>query len=472
MSFNSVTFFVFLAVVLTLHRALPWRAGRVMMVLASYVFYGFAEPVYCLLLLTSTLVDFVVAQLIHRTDRSRPRKALLALSLLTNLGLLGFFKYGDFAVDNLNAILGLFGAGSFDQFGWLLPIGISFYTFQTLSYTFDVYYGKIEPTRDFVGFALYVAFFPQLMAGPIERASALLPQLARKQPFEARGFELGFQRVLWGLVKKVVFADRLAVFVDAVYQRPETADGLALLLASGCFALQIYLDFSGYTDIAIGVARMMGIRLRENFNWPMLARNPVDFWSRWHISLSSWFRDYVFTALVGRKGRPRLPRKLANLVIVLALMGLWHGAGWNFLMLGVVAGLAVAGYEAVYLVLGRPRHKPLFGDRPWSTPLAVVLTSVHALVLAVIFRSPTVSHALDVFTGILTNPWAWEPHYYLYGAMLLGVWTACVVRGIYMTHRPQLSLPAPVRAAFWCAMVLAILYGAVDTTQQYIYFQF
>jgi D-alanyl-lipoteichoic acid acyltransferase DltB (MBOAT superfamily) len=353
-----------------------------------------------------------------------------------------------------------------------VPVGISFYTFQTMSYTLDVYHQKVRPERDFVAFALYVAYFPQLMAGPIERAGSLLPQLREKRPLAREDLEAGFQRILWGLVKKVVFADRLGVFVDAAYGQPEATDGLGLLLATCCFALQIYLDFSGYTDIAIGVARMMGIRLRENFDRPMLARNPVDFWSRWHISLTTWFRDYLFTALVGRRRRPGAPRRLLNLLVVLVLMGLWHGAGWHFLMMGLFAGAAIAVYEGVYLVTGRPRNRPLFGARPWSVPLAIALTSIHALVLALLFRSPTIGQAFEMARRISVEPWEWQPHYALFGGIAAFVWLTCVVRGVLLPDRRRLVLPAPLRAALWCGLVLLIVHGAVDTTQQYIYFQF
>jgi len=473
MTFNSVVFACFLVVVLGLHRALPWRAGRVLLVVASYVFYGFLNPWYCLLLLASTLVDFLVAPAIARSEDDRRRKLLLAASVVVNLGLLAFFKYGDFALDNLNALLDWFGAGRVPLLELAVPVGISFYTFQTMSYTLDVYHGKVRPERDFVSFALYVAYFPQLMAGPIERAGSLLPQLSEKQPLAREDLELGFQRVLWGLVKKVVFADRLAVFVDAVYGKPEAADGLGLLLATCCFAMQIYLDFSGYTDIALGVARMMGIRLRENFDRPMLARNPVDFWSRWHISLTTWFRDYVFTALVGRKRRrPGPPRRLANLLVVLVLMGLWHGAGWHYLLMGLFAGCAIAAYEGIYLITGRPRSRPLFGAHPWSVPLAVALTSIHSLALALLFRAPTVEQALETARGIFVTPWVWQPHYTLFAALAGFVWLVCLARGLLPRDRLPLRLPAPLRAAFWCGLLLLIVHGAVDTTQQYIYFQF
>ncbi len=473
MSFDSYTYILFLAVVLLLHRALPWRAGRVILLVASYVFYGAGNPWHCLLLLTSTVVDFNIARRIEATDDGRYRKGLLVVSLLVNLGLLASFKYGGFAMQSVNAGLACLEIPALPVPGWTLPLGISFYTFQTLSYTVDVYYGKEKATRDFVGFSLYVAFFPQLVAGPIERFSRLMPQLLTKQTVNHGDLEAGFQRILWGLAKKMVIADRLGLFVDRVYDAPADASAPALLVATACFALQIYMDFSGYCDIAIGTARMMGITLTENFRWPMLARNPIEFWSRWHITLGTWFRDYLLTALIVGRRRPPAPRRLLNLAIVMILMGLWHGPGWNFVLFGLFAGIAISLYEGIYVFSGRSRARPLFGASPLSVIAAVALTNLHIVGLALLFRSPSVAHARAVVSGMLSGPWSIDPVVSIYAAAVIVIWAGCIARGVFHhNERREIKMPAPLRAGLWMVLIVLLLYCSPDTDQQFIYFQF
>jgi len=267
-------------------------------------------------------------------------------------------------------------------------------------------------------------------------------------------------------------ADRLGVFVDQVYAAPGDASSPALLAATACCALQVYMDFSGYCDIAIGAARMLGVSLTENFRWPMLARNPVDFWARWHITLGTWFRDYLFTALVGRR-RPGAPRRLLNLVIVLTLMGLWHGPAWHFVLLGLAAGLAVAAYEGVYLVTGRSRAKPLFGRGRLSAALAVSLMNLFTLALMVLFRAQSLGDVRAAAAGLFCGSWSFDPVVAVYGGAAVSLWGICVATGLLSGEtRKERPLPAPLRAAVWFALLLALLYGAVDTHQQFIYFQF
>ncbi len=471
MSFNTITFAIFFAVVLVLHRLLPFRPRRVMLVVASYVFYGFGNPWYCLLLLTSTLVDFFAAQRIAAAVETGHGKRWLALSIAVNLGLLVFFKYADFGIENWNLLADTLGWGNAEQFHWMAPLGISFYTFQTMSYSIDVYQEKVKPTRDLLGFSLYVAFFPQLLAGPIERAGSLLPQLQRELDITRADREIGFQRALWGLFKKVVIADRLGLFVDQIFVDPGQAGSPALILATAAFGLQIYMDFSGYTDIAIGLARMIGIRLRENFNWPTLARNPVDFWNRWHISLSHWFRDYLFTAIMGRR-RPGPLRKLLNLVTVLSLMGLWHGATWMFVLLGLFAGMGIAFYEGSFIVTRRPRNRPWFGRSRWSDPAAVVLNSLYLGGLILLFRCTSMDHLGQVLGGIVGGKMSFGPQLYLLAGMIALIGLGVIATRLKLRGREDVSMPAPVRAVLWCLLTLGILYGAVDTTEQFIYFQF
>ena len=472
MFFNSLTFLAFLMLVLLLRAALPWRYGRWVLVAASYFFYGAANPYYCLLLFTSTAVDFVVARLIERASEQKHRKRLLLVSIVVNLGLLGFFKYADFALTNVNFLLTRFGLDPMPLLGLLLPVGISFYTFQTLSYTIDVYRGQMKATRDFGAFALYVAYFPQLVAGPIERAKHLLPQLSEKQKVSRADMELGFQRVLWGLLKKVVFADRLGLMVNAVYANPGEASSPVLVVATLCFTFQIYLDFSGYCDIALGVSRMMGVKLSENFKWPYLARDPSEFWSRWHVTLTNWFTDYVFMPLVGAN-RLKLSRVVPATVLTMVLIGLWHGAAWHFVVFGLLNGVSLAGYQAARALLPRKKRGPLLGRRWWSRPVSIAMMVPPVGLAMIFFRAPDVRTGVRIIGGILARSWEWPAVYNLHLVLVLILFAAHVIRGVLLPDRARtVKMPAPVRGLFWFVLVLVIIYGAVDTSQKFIYFQF
>lgn len=471
MNFDNVAFFVFLAAVLALYHALPWKAGRWLLPVASYVFYGTANPWYCILLFTSTMIDFHVARRIHVAADRGARKRLLLISIVMNIGLLGVFKYGNFGIANMNAMLAYMGLPEMALLNLVLPVGISFYTFQTLSYTIDVYREKTRPTSDFLAFALYVSYFPQLVAGPIERAGHLLPQLMKKQPVGLVDFELGVQRILWGLVKKVVFADRLALMVGDVYAAPGQAGSPVLIAATMGFMIQLYLDFSAYTDIAIGIARLMGVRLSENFNWPLVGRNPSDFWARWHMTLTRWFGDYVHASLGGTT-RKRPYRNFFNVMITITLMGLWHGASWNFLVFGVLLGLVVGGYHSLRLFLPRKGRGPLLGSRWWSNPLAVLLNMTCLHTILVFFRASSLPVSMEILGGIFTHPWAWQQQYNLHLALITMVWGIHIFRALFMSHRREVPMRALPRALFMAVMLLLILYGAVDSREQFIYFQF
>ncbi|MBN2309970.1 MAG: MBOAT family protein [Candidatus Hydrogenedentes bacterium] len=340
MLFNSLEFVVFFPIVAALYFAFPYRFRWMLLLAASYYFYMCWEPRYLILILVSTLIDYGAGFMMGRTQEKSRRVKYLLLSLAGNLGLLFFFKYFNFLNDSLRALFGYFGAEySVPQSDFLLPVGISFYTFQTLSYTIEVYRGNKEPEKHLGIFALYVAFFPQLVAGPIERAQNLLPQFFKRYDFDYDRVANGLKLVLWGMFKKVVIADRLAHIVDAVYGAPGQHEGAAIVLATVCFAYQIYCDFSGYSDIAIGCAEVMGFRLMKNFDRPYFARSVPEFWRRWHISLSTWFRDYVYISLGGN--RCSAPRWLFNLFIVFLVSGLWHGANWTFVVWGALHGAFV-----------------------------------------------------------------------------------------------------------------------------------
>lgn len=389
MQFNQVEFLIFLVVILLSVWCCQSRRSRNGLLLAaSYYFYAYWDYRFCGLLVLSTAVDFFVAKQIHRATMIESKKRWLFVSLGVNLGVLGFFKYFNFFIESASLL--------FESVGWnagtlniILPVGISFYTFQTLSYTIDVYRGKIQPTDSLLDFSLYVAFFPQLVAGPIVRASELLPQLAVVPHWSTRRCYGGAQMVLRGLVKKVLLADRLGEFVDVVFSGPDLYGGVTVWLAVIGYAGQIYYDFSGYTDIAIGVAKMLGYRFPRNFRHPYLASSIADFWHRWHITLSRWLRDYLYIPLGGsRRGQLRTS---ANLILTMVLGGLWHGAAWTFALWGLWHGLALTLERWI-------RQRYQIRKVAW---LGHVLTLIVVGFGWTLFRSPTLSTCADVIRQLM-----------------------------------------------------------------------
>lgn len=338
MTFISIQYVIFFIIVLALYFSLPFRFRWILLLIASYIFYGAWNAGYLLLLILTTTVDFFVAQTIYRTDKShsRRRKLLLSISLAVNFGVLFIFKYFNFFNESLAAVLPAYEAVALDV---LLPVGISFYVFQSVAYIIDVYRGDMKPEENPGIFAAFVAFFPQLVAGPIERAPNLLSQFHKHFNFNYDRAVSGLRLILWGVFKKVVIADRAAVYVNMVYNDVHTYNGLPLIAATIFFAFQIYCDFSGYSDIAIGSARIMGFSLMDNFRQPYLSQSIREFWRRWHISLSTWFRDYLYIPLGG--SRVSLSRNLLNLMIVFTVSGLWHGAKWTFVIWGALHGLVI-----------------------------------------------------------------------------------------------------------------------------------
>jgi len=382
MLFASWQFGVFFAVVVSIYFSMPPRWRWALLLGASYFFYMCSVPAYALLLLGSTVIDYVAALRMAAAGSHRHKKMWLAVSLLANLGLLFSFKYYNFFAASIES-LGLWtGLGlHFPLSGLILPVGISFYTFQTLSYSIDVYRGTLQPERHFGRYALYVSFFPQLVAGPIERAASLLPQFRRHHDFDAERVASGLRQMTWGLFKKVVIADNLAVLANTAYNDPQGLAGVHLAIATVFFAFQIYCDFSGYSDIAIGAARVLGFGLMTNFNQPYTARSVSEFWSRWHISLSTWFRDYVYIPLGG--SRVSVQRWQINLIIVFLVSGLWHGAKWTFVIWGAL--------HACYMVASP-------ATKPWRAQLA------RALRLDRVPRLQSVLQRLAVF-GLVCMAW-------------------------------------------------------------------
>ncbi len=475
MLFATYTFAVFLAVVWLLHAALPLRGRQILLLAASYLFYCWDTPVYGILIFASTFLDYLVGLGLARTENPRGRKALLGCSLVGNLGMLGFFKYGDFLGANLVGLGHLLGfEGHWAPMGFILPVGISFYTFQTLSYSIDVYKRQLPAERDLWTFALYVCYFPQLVAGPIERAPHLLPQLRERHPVLLDNLVAGAKRILTGLFLKLVVADRLGILVDSVFAAPGTHSAAATWLALVAFGGQIYFDFASYASIAIGTSRMFGIRLRENFHRPLVSASIADFWNRWHMTLTRWFHDYVFLPLGGfRKGGRRA---ILNATAVLVLCGLWHGARWNFVFWGVYHAVLLTGYYLWKFYRKRRGRRAPKNESAWVLGLSVMATFWLNIVGLVFFRSPDVATIGKIFRACVglhevpVTPVGWPLGGF---GVILVLWLGIEAWQEYGgLNEKWARVPWPIRAAAWGLLVAATVLGAVNQQAPYIYFQF
>ncbi len=401
MLFNSLQFLAFFPTICLVYFCIPqaWlRLRNLFLLAASYVFYMGWQPAYALWLLGGTLVTYLSALAIESSHRPRLRLTALCVGILLNGGALFLFKYYDFVAGMLTtALQSCTGADVFPSFptlGWLLPVGISFYTFQALGYCVDVYRGRTRAERDFFTYALFVAFFPQLVAGPIERSTHLLPQFRRVHRFDADRLLTGLRLMAWGYFLKLVLADRCGVYVDIIWNNMDYHNGGSYLLAGLLFPFQVYGDFAGYSFIAVGAARVMGFRLMQNFRRPYFSSSVGEFWHRWHCSLSTWLRDYVYIPLGGSRHGQR--RTLRNLLLTFVLSGLWHGAGWTFILWGCLHGVLLCG-ERVMGVRGRPAAGPVRAGR-------VMLTFVLVSVAWVLFRAPSLSDAFSLLYGIFAHP--------------------------------------------------------------------
>ena len=473
MLFNSSTFVVFFAVVYCLYLAFPRnvRYQNRLLLIASYVFYGAWDYRFLSLLLVSTVIDYFVGRALHRAEDPGRRKRLLFVSMCSNLTILGFFKYFNFFIESFAQLFAVLGwAADGPSLNIILPVGISFYTFQTLSYTFDIYRRKLEPTRDFLDFALFVSFFPQLVAGPIERAANLLPQVARMRILTPEQVNAGIFLVLWGFFKKVVIADNVAVMANQIFNGYEQYQGFDLLIGVLAFTVQIYGDFSGYSDIARGVAKLLGFELMVNFRLPYFALNPSDFWERWHVSLSSWLRDYLYIALGGNRGAPWLTYR--NLLLTMLLGGLWHGAAWNFVLWGFYQGTILV----LYRLLDRdPEHR-----EPWSGryhPVRVLfkmsLMFCFTMVGWVIFRAGTVPQIVHFLTSwsvaVSPDTLSLAVRLLAYSLPLLAVQMA------QYTTRDLLilcKLPPALRLSAYALLLVALAAFSAHEKVEFIYFQF
>lgn len=394
MLFNSLHYLIFFPLVVVAYFLLPHRFRWVLLLGASVYFYMVWRPFYIVLILFSATVDFWASRQMERKETRKERRPFLWISLISNLGLLFTFKYYDFFITEVGKLLAAMGMDyTVPALKWVLPMGISFYTFQTLSYTLDVYKGQLKAERHFGIFSLFVTFFPQLVAGPIERASHLLPQFREKHSFDYDETVLALNKIFYGLFKKVVVADRLGEYVTEVYSEPGRAGSVAVWIATVFFAIQIYCDFSGYSDIAIGSARIMGFRLMENFRRPYLSQSVAEFWRRWHISLSTWFRDYVYIPLGGN--RVVKWRWYYNVLITFAISGIWHGAEWTFLVWGALHG----GYMVFALITERFRNRVarlagLVPGRKVNTLANVLVTLLLVCIAWVFFRAENMEDAM------------------------------------------------------------------------------
>lgn len=478
MLFATYTFAVFLTVVWLLHAALPLRGRQIMLLVASYVFYCWETPIYGILLLVSTVLDYLVGLGLERTENPTGRRALIGCSLVGNLGMLGFFKYYDFLGTNLVGLGRLLGFEShWEPMGFLLPVGISFYTFQTLSYAIDVYRRQLPAERNLGVFALYVTYFPQLVAGPIERAGHLLPQLRVYHSVKLEDLVAGTKRILTGIFLKLVVADRLGILVDSVYAAPGQHSALATWMALVAFAGQIYFDFASYASIALGSARLFGVRLAENFNRPLVSVSIAEFWNRWHMTLTRWFHDYVFTSLGGfRKGGPRA---ILNATLVLVLCGLWHGARWTFVLWGVYHAVLLSIY---YIWKFRQKRKGRRGKKlekgkfTLAMGLSVGVTFFFNIVSSIFFRSPDLATVWKTFRACVgLHEGAVIPINWTLGGygLIMALWLAIECAQEYAGLNEKCArLPWPVRAAFWGGLVVLTFLLAVNQQAPYIYFQF
>jgi len=475
MTFNSINYLAFLPLIVLLYYTLPHRTRWAVLLAASYFFYMCWNPRYAILLAVSTVVPYIGALLIARSVSTWKRRAVLVASLSTNFGLLFAYKYWEFfaeSADWLGAKLGV--SLSLPAFDVLLPVGISFYTFQTVSYTVDVYCRRVAPERHLGRFALYVSFFPQLVAGPIERASRLLPQFSSENHFDFTQMCFGCQLILWGIFKKVVIADRLAIYVDSVYNNVGCHECVTYILATYAFAFQIYCDFSGYSDIAIGSATLLGIHLMANFRQPYFATNLRDFWRRWHISLSTWLRYYVYIPLGGN--RRGTAWTAVALMVTMLLGGLWHGANWTFVIWGGLHGLLLIGSRATL------DSRNLLWDRlhlpHWLRDAVRIGLTFHLVCFCwIFFRANSLSDAMTILGSFSGGSWALpsiDPNILASGSLgVLVLLTAQVLQRYCGSCREFLARsPLPMRWSVWYGLALAVVLLGVQRGAQFIYFQF
>ncbi|WP_026915720.1 MBOAT family O-acyltransferase [Christiangramia portivictoriae] len=483
MLFNSLEFAIFLPVVFILYWFVTGKNLKIqnlLIVLASYIFYGWWDWRFLSLIIFSTFIDYTVGRLLKTEENRLKRKALLWTSIIVNLGFLGVFKYYNFFLDSLyDLIPGIQSTIGFNTLEIILPVGISFYTFQTLSYTIDVYKGRLEPTKDIIAFSAFVCFFPQLVAGPIERATHLLPQFYKKRHFDYALAVNGLKQILWGLFKKIVIADNCAKYANLIFNDSANYNGSTLLLGALFFTFQIYGDFSGYSDIAIGTSRLFGFDLMKNFAFPYFSRDMAEFWRRWHISLSTWFRDYLYIPLGGSRGG--LWMKIRNTFIIFLVSGFWHGANWTFLVWGALNAI----YFLPLLLAKKNRHHlgNVAEDRnfPNIKEITSILTTFGLTVLAwIFFRAENISHAISYLSGVFSKSLFSSPEFMgKTGALTTLILIILFMLIEWIGREKEFAIEEignswkrTTRYGFYYLIIITILIFGNFENNQFIYFQF
>ncbi|MFD0836313.1 MBOAT family O-acyltransferase [Mariniflexile aquimaris] len=483
MIFNSIEFFIFLGIVYFLY----WfvfkkhlKAQNILLLVVSYVFYGWWDWRFLSLILLSTVVDYYVALRIDKNNNVKERKQWLWVSVVFNIGLLGFFKYYNFFIESWVDMFAMFGYQM--KSTWtlkvILPVGISFYTFQTMSYSFDVYYKKLKPTTDFLSFAAFVSFFPQLVAGPIERASNLLPQILNKRVFNYAQSVAGLKLILWGLFKKVVIADSLGYIVDDIFANYSSYPASTLVIGVVFFSFQIYGDFSGYSDIAIGTSKLFGVELMSNFKFPYFARSIGEFWRRWHISLTTWFRDYLYIPMGGSQTGQL--KSIRNVFIIFLVSGFWHGANWTFLVWGVIHACLfipsfIRGTNRIHVAsqIGTTTKQFLLVELP-----QIVLTFLSVTVTWIFFRAASITEAFSYIKGMVSN-FSYQAYAHPLGYRMLDYYVLVIIFVFYeFLIREDERAPFKfkykvVRLLLYTAVIfLMMLFYESSIDRSFIYFQF
>ena len=478
MLFNSIDFALFLPIVFILYWFVVNKRvsyQNILVVIASFVFYGWWDWRFLSLILFSIIVDYTVGLKLSKEENKNKRKILLWTSILVNLGFLGFFKYYNFFLDNFITAFSFFGNDiKANSLHIILPIGISFYTFQTLSYTIDVYKRKLKPTKDFIAFAAFVSFFPQLVAGPIERATNLLPQFYKRRTFVYTKAIDGLRQILWGLFKKIVIADNAAEYANIIFNNSDDYSGSTLVVGALFFTFQIYGDFSGYSDIAIGTARLFGINLKQNFAFPYFSRDIAEFWRRWHISLSTWFRDYLYIPLGGSRGSTKL--KIRNIFIIFIVSGFWHGANWTFIVWGALNALY---FLPLMLLKKNRKNLDVVAEGKYIATskdlLNMSITFVITVVAWIFFRADNIAHAISYLKGIFNKSLFTMPE--LRPLSIIGLIGLFIViewfgrENKYAIEKMGFTKKRYVRWGFYYLIAL-LIFVFMGKEQEFIYFQF
>lgn len=482
MQFNSIDFAIFLPIVFILywfafHKSI--KNQNILILLSSYLFYGWWDYRFLSLILFSTIIDYIIGRNLEKEEKKIKRKLLLWTSICINIGFLGFFKYYNFFLENFISAFSFFGKEiSSNTLNIILPIGISFYTFQTLSYTIDVYRKKLQSTKDFIAFSAFISFFPQLVAGPIERAANLLPQFYKKRTFDSQKAADGMRQILWGLFKKVVIADNCAEYANLIFNNYSEYSGSTLVLGALFFTFQIYGDFSGYSDIAIGISRLFGFNLKQNFNFPYFSRDISEFWRRWHISLSTWFRDYIYIPIGGSKVNTAI--KIRNVFIIFIVSGFWHGANWTFIIWGALNAL----YFLPILLTGKNRTNIEIVAKGKIFPsikevLLIFITFSLTVLSWVFFRADSVHHAFDYISVIFSPSFFSTPNFLginksfkIIFLLILFIFVEWQGReGQFAIENLGLKWKRPIRYLMYYVIIFAIFWFS-GKEQQFIYFQF